>query len=272
MSRQFSTRRSDRFGLVGWIDRDIRSGQFHDRWGNAMPRNLEQQFQAELTQRQQQAKQTKREQARSQWHQWRLILGYLTGTTVIVLLATNGLFNQTTPRSPTGNGPGILQSDPTLTPAPLPTTGMLTQSWSQALTGENSGGIKIYARPPETVDQSKLGENCPTTSVEYKTHYLIKVVDWETGKVVQTLFVRSGEKAEVKLPIGQYKLRFAAGETWYGDQKVFGRSTRYGEFTEKSDLRPMKFDISQPGGFWEMGFYSCLTGNMQNKTIRPEDF
>jgi hypothetical protein len=237
-----------------------------------MPRNLEQQFQAELTQRQQQAKQTNRENLRSQWHQWRLILGYLTGTVVIVLLATNGLFNLTTQRSPTANRSETLKPDPTLTPVPLPTTGMLTQSWSQALTWENSGGLKIYARPPEAVDQSELGKNCPATSVEHKTHYLMKVVEWETGKVVQTLFVRSGEKAEVKLPIGQYKLRFAAGETWYGDQKRFGRSTRYGEFAEKMDTQPVKFDISRPGAVWEMGFYSCLTGNMQNKTIRPEDF
>jgi hypothetical protein len=237
-----------------------------------MPRNLEQQFKSELIQRQQQAKQTKREDARSPWHQWRLILGYLTGTAVIVLLATNGLFNLTNPRSPIANVPDNLKSDPALTPVPLPTTGMLTQSWSQALTGENSGELKIYARPPEAVDQSKLGENCPATSVAHKTHYLIKVVEWETGKVVQTLFVRSGEKAVVKLPIGRYKIRFAAGETWYGDQNLFGRSTRYGEFTEKSDARPVKFDLSKPGAGWEMGFYSCLTGNMQNKTISPEDF
>jgi hypothetical protein len=112
MSRQFSTRRSDLFGLIGWVGLNIRSGQFHDRWGKSMPRNLEKQFQAELTQRQQQTKQTKHENLRSQWHQWRLILGYLTGTVMIVGLATNGLFNLANPRSPSANIPETLKPNP----------------------------------------------------------------------------------------------------------------------------------------------------------------
>lgn len=52
-------------------------------------------------------------------------------------------------------------------------------------------------------------------------NYVIKVVNWNTKSYVLTTFIRSGEKASIKVPLGSYEIRYAARKTWYGYEYLF---------------------------------------------------
>jgi hypothetical protein len=58
-------------------------------------------------------------------------------------------------------------------------------------------------------------------------NFLIKLSDAKTGKSVLKLYVVGGEPAKIKVPLGSYEVKFASGETWYGDEFLFGPETRY---------------------------------------------
>ena len=79
------------------------------------------------------------------------------------------------------------------------------------------------------------------TTKHQKYHYYVKVSDINNNKVVQTLFLRSGGIVKTKLPLGSYVLKYATGETWYGEEKLFGKDTQYNKaekvfnFSRKND-------------------------------------
>ena len=54
------------------------------------------------------------------------------------------------------------------------------------------------------------------------SHYLVKLVNRYRNTPVMTIFVRSGMTASVDVPLGTYELRYAAGNTWYGNEHLFG--------------------------------------------------
>jgi hypothetical protein len=73
-----------------------------------------------------------------------------------------------------------------------------------------------------------------------KVHYFVKLTDWNTDTVVQTIFVRAGHSAETTVPLGSFRLKYAAGETWQGEDELFGDETIFSR-AEK------RFDFTQEG-------------------------
>lgn len=59
------------------------------------------------------------------------------------------------------------------------------------------------------------------------TNYFVKLVDANTGVAVEFMLIRGGDRLEVLMPLGTYELRYATGETWYGEELLFGPATRY---------------------------------------------
>ncbi|HPF44627.1 MAG TPA: DnaJ domain-containing protein [Syntrophomonadaceae bacterium] len=58
------------------------------------------------------------------------------------------------------------------------------------------------------------------------SNYFVKLVDPDTKSEVVTMFVRGGEWAETKVPLGNYELRYASGgQDWYGEEYLFGTAT-----------------------------------------------
>jgi len=58
-------------------------------------------------------------------------------------------------------------------------------------------------------------------------NYFVMLVTRTTDAPALFLFIRSGEVLSVEVPVGEYELRYAAGETWYGEQYLFGPDTAY---------------------------------------------
>ena len=83
-------------------------------------------------------------------------------------------------------------------------------------------GDKVSFHNKEEV--APLQIKTPVSSVE---HYFIKVVDVLEENTVKTIFIRSGNTIDTKMPLGSYTIKYATGKTWYGTEHLFGPKTTY---------------------------------------------
>lgn len=100
------------------------------------------------------------------------------------------------------------------------------------------------------------------------SHYLLKLVDAYSNTPVLTVFVRSGATVEIEVPLGTFEVRYASGNTWYGDEYLFGPDTSY----SKAD-RAFSFNVqdNRISGY-TITLYKVTNGNLHTSTIKPTDF
>jgi len=55
-------------------------------------------------------------------------------------------------------------------------------------------------------------------------NYYVKVVTLE-NKPIKAVFIRSGDSVKIKIPLGTYRVKYATGDTWYGQKYLFGPTT-----------------------------------------------
>jgi hypothetical protein len=152
-------------------------------------------------------------------------------------------------------------------PIELPPTGVLQPA--DPIYGENLARIRIFLRTPVSSDESRLPATCSEDrNLGIKSHRFVQLLDWESNEVITTAFVRSGEMIEIPIPLGSYKLRYAIGTQWYGEEKMFGSPDMY-EITDRFSTETAKFEFTefQPGS--DMGAY-CSNGNLGKKLIRND--
>lgn len=63
------------------------------------------------------------------------------------------------------------------------------------------------------------------------------LVDNQTGAKACFLFARAGESATARLPEGEYKLCYARGDIWYGEEKAFGKQGMYAALDKPLSLQ-----------------------------------
>ncbi|MCH8558358.1 MAG: hypothetical protein LAT84_11060 [Balneolia bacterium] len=67
----------------------------------------------------------------------------------------------------------------------------------------------------------------------------MRITHKQSGLPVKTVFVRSGNSVNTRLPDGEFLISYAAGNYWYGPNDIFGpRGTFY------EDTRTYRFDSS----------------------------
>ena len=99
-------------------------------------------------------------------------------------------------------------------------------------------------------------------------HYFVKLVDSSTNRKTLTLFIRGGRSAEISVPLGTFRLKYATGETWYGSQYRFGPDTRY---NEADRLFQFTDDGYQYSGY-TVELFLQDNGNLRTEQISPDDF
>lgn len=99
-------------------------------------------------------------------------------------------------------------------------------------------------------------------------NYYVKIVDWNTSSVVLTGFIRSGQSLSVHIPVGTYRLKFAAGDIWYGSKYRFGPSTAYSVAADSFDI---EIEGNQVAGY-TVTLYKQLNGNLHVNDINADDF
>jgi hypothetical protein len=98
--------------------------------------------------------------------------------------------------------------------------------------------------------------------------FYVKLTDAMTGVLVMTFFVQGGQSFEAVVPVGTYRVKYAAGSTWYGVDLVFGPDTRYREAVKIFEFSVKNKQIT--------GNTIELTGqggsNLHTKTISAHQF
>ena len=99
-------------------------------------------------------------------------------------------------------------------------------------------------------------------------NYYVKLVDANNGSIVSTIFIRKGETINVKIPLGSYKMKFATGDTWYGENYLFGPNTNY-YITDNT----FNFSIngSTINGF-TVNLNGSVAGNLPTNQINKNDW
>lgn len=148
---------------------------------------------------------------------WRIILG------LILLAGLNGILTTNNSSRPRFNQPA----------QPLPPTGIVKRFVFTVMGGTEA---------PLTIVTRANGYN-----------YFVKVVEWSRKYTALTIFIRSGEMAKVDVPLGSYKIKYAAGKVWYGEPFLFGPETSYSEADKKFD-----FEVhgNQVSGYTLNSFYN----------------
>lgn len=99
-------------------------------------------------------------------------------------------------------------------------------------------------------------------------NHFVKVVEWDTGAPILTVFIRSGQTVQVQVPLGSYRLKYAAGSEWYGERHLFGPDTSYARAESRFDFTVERNQVS---GF-RVELIKQVGGNLKTANIRPEDF
>jgi hypothetical protein len=145
----------------------------------------------------------------------------------------------------------------TPTPTPVPTP---TPFAEPVVPFPKSGTIRIAGNAKGVAPfeiMSPAGDN-----------YYIKLVDARTDETEVVVFVRGGQRTEVLVPVGTYEMRYASGETWYGETYLFGPDTLYTKASSDFSF------VREPGGYsgFTVTLYKVADGNLRTAVIKPEDF
>ena len=99
-------------------------------------------------------------------------------------------------------------------------------------------------------------------------HYYVKVHDRTTGSPVLTVFVRGGQTAEVKVPVGTHGLKYATGTTWYGREHLFGPDTKYSKASQPFEFNSTGYQVSG----YTVQLYRQRDGNLHTYDIDKDEF
>lgn len=102
------------------------------------------------------------------------------------------------------------------------------------------------------------------TTSSGSSQYYVKIAEWDSKKPVLAVYIHSGQTVELEVPEGSYEIKYAAGETWYGEKYLFGPKTVY----TKADK---KFDFTRTLGHRIELIYQT-NGNLGTVPIKRSDF
>jgi hypothetical protein len=97
-------------------------------------------------------------------------------------------------------------------------------------------------------------------------NYLIKLIDNGNDKLEYVFFVRSGETLDLKVAYGEYKMRYAAGTQWYGEENLFGAESQCRESAETLNFYKSGSTIH---GVQVVFYKTMLT---KDTYLKPDDF
>ena len=100
------------------------------------------------------------------------------------------------------------------------------------------------------------------------SNYLVKLEDVSTGSNILDVFIRGGSTIEIEVPLGTYRLKYAAGQTWYGYEHYFGPSTGY----SKADSNFRFYNDGYRVSGYTVTLYQVRDGNLSTSRLSPGQF
>ena len=104
------------------------------------------------------------------------------------------------------------------------------------------------------------------------TPAFVKVENVNNPKNSVTIYVRANKSATVHIKNGNYALKYATGNKWYGSKELFGSDTRY-----YSADTTLEMTTSRSGNYiyyqtYTITLYTVVGGNLSTSRISQEDF
>ena len=104
------------------------------------------------------------------------------------------------------------------------------------------------------------------------TNYLVKLVDAYSKQTVLTVFVRGGIPVQVKVPLGNYVVKYAAGQTWYGYEHLFGGETSYSKAETTFSFQRESTSEGYSINGYTITLFKVQNGNLSTREIRKDEF
>ena len=98
--------------------------------------------------------------------------------------------------------------------------------------------------------------------------YFVKLVEPGNFLPEISLYIRGGEKIEIKVPLGDYEIKYAVGKNWYGENYLFGGTTQVSK-TDK--IFNFKTEGNQVVGY-TVELFLQTHGNLKTTNISMYDF
>ena len=78
------------------------------------------------------------------------------------------------------------------------------------------------------------------------------------------IFIHPGAEIDTCVPLGRFRLQYACGQKWYGEQDCFGPDTVYGEFEEDF--------LFEENYTYTLELIGHIDGNLHDRAIDPDQF
>ncbi len=124
----------------------------------------------------------------------------------------------------------------------------------------NNGEVQMFT------DQSRVAPLRIETSGD--SYYLVKLVQAYTNNAVMTVFVHGGQSVELQVPLGDYEVKYASGQNWYGYEHLFGEKTSYNKADTTFNFQNNGYQISG----YTIVLYQVANGNLHTSKISPSEF
>lgn len=203
--------------------------------------------------------------------EWSVSLGFVVVLVLglMIYVAQSGsdkmtTINQSTPPSFVPSQPRVeVPSYPIISRQPAPDIESVNQ-YLQRQPLPESGEILTYVRQ-EHIAPFEIRSSSGT-------NYLVKLVDAYSKQTVLTVFVRGGIPVQVKVPLGNYVVKYAAGQTWYGYEHLFGRETGYSKAETTFSFQRESTNEGYSINGYTITLFKVQNGNLSTREIREDEF
>lgn len=135
----------------------------------------------------------------------------------------------------------------------------------------NHSSVALLPIPIETgiVNITTSAERVAPLEIKTRpgANYYLKIVDLRNVEVL-TLYVHGGDAMEIDVPLGSYEIRYASGQTWYGEQSLFGPNTTYSKADSVFYFGDDGYRISG----YTVELIPQIDGNLRTHIISPQSF
>ncbi len=129
-----------------------------------------------------------------------------------------------------------------------------------------NGKINYYSSP--IISDAKLTIKTPSG----KNSNLVKLKSSLHKTDVLSVFIRPGQTVTIKVPLGSFKLYYASGEKWYGNNFLFGPSTIY---SAADDIFTFERTVDQYYEYfteWNVELILQQSGNLETSKVSASEF
>ena len=100
------------------------------------------------------------------------------------------------------------------------------------------------------------------------SYYLVKLEDVYNNSRYFMIFIHGGQTVNIKVPLGNYVMKYCTGKDWYGYKELFGPD---GSYSKSEDLFNFIITDNQVSGF-TVTLYGVVSGNLETHAINRKDF